>query len=194
MSTREPQIFVSHSQYDGEIRRNFSEVFAVAGIRAKYMEFEQEPPAWREIKEQVRASEAVFLLLGPNIRRSYYTENWVAFEVGLACAFGKEVWVFEPEGLSVSFPVPYATDYLCYNFETKDHFNYVKKCIESYKSADSIFPIGVESRKKKGVPNGFDVTCQNPNCKLHFHLHKVQMPGALVWYVCPACRQPIILP
>src|SRR4030043_1489127 len=96
MSARAPQIFVSHSQYDGDIRMPFSEIFAIAGVMPKYMEFESiYPPAWAEIKEQIRISEAVFLLLGPNIRRSSFTENWVAFEVGLSCAFGKDVWVFQ---------------------------------------------------------------------------------------------------
>jgi len=35
------QIFVSHSQYDKDIRLPFSEIFAVAGVIPKYMEFEK---------------------------------------------------------------------------------------------------------------------------------------------------------
>lgn len=149
MSNIERQIFVSHSQYDREIRRNFSEVFAVAGIKPKYMEFEQISPAWREIKEEVKKSEAVFLLLGPNIRRSYYTENWVAFEVGLACAYGKEVWVFEPTNSTIDFPIPYVTDYLLYDLDNKDHFIYVKQCMESYKKVVPFFQLDLKLVKRE---------------------------------------------
>lgn len=82
MVEKEGQIFVSHSQHDKDIRMAFSEIFALAGIKPKYMEFENfYPPAWSEIKEQIKKSEAVFLLLGPNIKKSYYTENWVAFQL-----------------------------------------------------------------------------------------------------------------
>jgi hypothetical protein len=187
MSTREPQIFVSHSQYDKDIRKDFSEIFATAGIKAKYMEFEKlMPPAWKEIKQQLKQSEAVFLLLGPNIRRSSYTENWVAFEVGLACAFDKEVWVFEPINSNINFPVPYVTDYVLYNLEVEGNFDYIRGCMEVYKPVVPFVPLGADKRTRRCVPNGILTNCTNSNCKMEFHLHTdVQM------LYCPSCRQVI---
>jgi hypothetical protein len=185
MTEKAYQIFVSHSQYDVDIRKSFSEIFAIAGIIPKYMEFEKiYPPAWSEIKKQIKKSQAVFLLLGPNIRKSYFTENWVAFEVGLACAFGKEVWVFEPMNLSIDFPIPYITDYMPYNLEIQEHFDYIRGSMEAYKSPVPIFPVGVEGRDKRYVPKGILVNCPHPNCQLKFHLH-TDVPSLY----CPSCRQ-----
>ncbi|MEM2146454.1 MAG: hypothetical protein QW279_13915, partial [Candidatus Jordarchaeaceae archaeon] len=68
------QIFVSHSQYDKDIRLSFDEIFARTGVKSICMEFEQMyPPAWQNIRNQVSSSDAVFLLLGPNIRRCIHT-------------------------------------------------------------------------------------------------------------------------
>lgn len=185
MSERTPQIFVSHSQYDKEIRKDFSEIFATAGMRAKYMEFEKIfPPAWEKIKEQLKSSEAVFLLLGPNIQRTCFTENWVAFEVGLACAFSKEVWVFEPMNMNVDFPIPYVTDYMPYNLEIQEHFDYIRGSMEAYKSPVPIFPIGREGRDKRYIPKGVLTDCPHANCQLKFHLH-TDVPSLY----CPSCRQ-----
>ncbi len=185
MTARTPQIFVSHSQYDKEIRRDFSEIFAIAGIMPKYMEFEKIfPPAWKKIKEQIQRSEAVFLLLGPNIRKSYFTENWVAFEVGIACAFNKEVWVFEPMNLKIDFPIPYVTDYMPYDFGIQEHFDYIRTVMESYRNIIPLLPLGVEGRNKRHVPTGIVTDCTHANCQLKFHLH-ADIPNLY----CPSCRQ-----
>src|SRR4030042_3699445 len=171
MSARAPQIFVSHSQYDGDIRKSFSEIFAIAGVMAKYMEFESiYPPAWAIIKEQIRSSEAVFLLLGPNIRRTCFTENWVAFEVGLSCAFGKDVWVFEQINSNSDFPIPYLTDYMLYNLEIQDHFDYIRSIIEGYKQPLTILPLG-DARTKRNIPKGITINCTHENCFSTFQLH-----------------------
>ena len=184
MSTKEHQIFVSHSRYDKEIRKNFSELFALANIKPSYMEFERSPPNWRKIRDQIKNSEAVFLLLGPNIKRNYYTENWVAFEVGLACAFEKEVWVFEPVNLELDFPVPYVTDYMEYNLDIPEIFDYVKEVMAEYKSVVPFFPLGQERRDRRRIPKGMLVNCPNPECRATFHLH-IDLPIIK----CPSCRQ-----
>jgi len=117
---RDKQIFVSHSQHDKDYRRAFLEVFGLAGIQAKCMEFEAiRSPAWNEIKNQISNSKAVFVLLGPNVLSSSHTKNWVAFEIGLACALGKHVWVFEQSSTKLDFPIPYLTDYM-FNVNLED--------------------------------------------------------------------------
>lgn len=179
------QIFVSHSQYDKDIRTQFDTVFARAGVRSVCMEFEViYPPSWQTIKNEIGASEAVFLLLGPNIRQSVHTQNWVAFEVGLACAFGKDVWVFEQDGAYIEFPIPYLTDYMIYNLGYKDHFNYVRRVIEGYGRIASIFPLNVDSRTKRDIPHGIPVTCRYRNCMTSFSLHT-----DIESFCCPSCRQ-----
>lgn len=110
------QIFVSHSKYDREMVTSFDRVFARTGVRSVCMEFEKmSSPEWRIIKDAVSSSIATFVLLGQNVNHSIYTQNWIAFEVGLACAMNKQIWVFEQKGSSVNFPIPYVTDYVLYN-------------------------------------------------------------------------------
>ena len=179
------QIFVSHSQYDKDIRVSFSEIFAISGVVPKYMEFEKiYPPAWAEIREQIRSSEAVFLLLGPNIQKSLFTENWVAFEVGLSCAFGKDVWVFEPMDSHIDFPIPYVSDYMLYDLQIQEHFDYVRSIMEGYKQPLALFPINVDARTKRNIPTGTTTNCTHDNCLSKFQLHT-----DVTSLYCPICRQ-----
>ena len=178
------QIFVSHSQRDRDIRASFDSIFARTNARSICMEFEEVySPPWQSIRNEIGASEAVFLLLGPNIRSSIYTQNWVAFEVGLACAFGKEVWVFEQKGSYIEFPIPYLTDYMIYYLEDRNHFDYVRRIIEGYGKPLAIFPLG-DPRTKRGIPHGILVECPNPNCVSSFGLHT-----QIERFYCPSCRQ-----
>ena len=179
-----PQIFVSHSQYDKQIRSSFDTVFARTTVKALCMEFEQiYRPAWQTIKNELNASETVFLLLGPNIRSSIHTQNW-AFEVGLACAFGKEVWVFEQEGSYIQFPIPYLTDYMIYNLEDTNHFDYVRQTIEGYGRPVYVFPMGVDHRTKRNLPIGMLIECNYDNCGSKYSLHT-----DIKSFNCPSCRQ-----
>ena len=170
------QIFVSHSQYDKDIIANFDRVFARTGVASVCMEFEDmQSPQWQEIKNKVRSSEAVFLLLGPNVNRSIHTQNWIAFEVGLACAYGKRVWVFEQENSNVQFPIPYLTDYMIYNLDETTHFNYVRAIIEGYRQPDTLLI-------KRNLPKGKAVEC--------FQCHsKYAMHTDIPTFYCPSCRQ-----
>jgi len=188
MAQRRIQIFVSHSQYDKDIRASFDTVFARTGVKSVCMEFEQisQLPAWQPIKNEIKASETVFLLLGPNIRSSIHTQNWVAFEVGLACAYGKDVWVFEQDNSHIEFPIPYLTDYMIYNLEDPNHFDYVRSIIEGYANPTYVLPLNVDSRTKRNIPKGILVTCQHQNCGSHYSLHT-----DVKSFSCPSCRQQI---
>ena len=190
MDQRITQIFVSHSQYDKDIRASFATVFACAGVKSVYMEFERSIPAaaWRRIREQLNASEAVFLLLGQNIKNSIYTQNWIAFEVGLACAYGKDVWVFEQDGAFIEFPIPYLTDYMLYNLEDRSHFDYVRGILEGYRNPIRVLPLGVDERVKRNMPRGIGVQCAHKNCGSYYFLHN----NLLSWtFRCPSCRQEV---
>lgn len=190
MATNPPQIFVSHSQYDQDIRTYFDTIFARTGVIPKCMEFETiYPPAWAEIKQQISGSEAVFLLLGPNIRRTCFTENWVAFEVGVSCAFNKAVWVFEPNGIANNFPIPYLTDYVIYDAQAREHFDYIRTIIEGYRRQSSLLPLFVDDRTKRNIPKGRPITCEYENCGSTYSLHT-----EITNFYCPSCRQQLPRP
>jgi len=179
------QIFVSHSQYDEEIRASFDTVFARTSVKSLCMEFEQiYPPAWQRIKNEISASDTVFLLLGSNVRSSIHTQNWIAFEAGLACAFGKELWVFEQHGAYIEFPVPYLTDYMIYDLEDSNHFDYVRSIIEGYGKTLYVFPLGVDHRTKRNIPTGKIFMCRHKNCRSRYFLHT-----DVESFNCPSCRQ-----
>jgi len=188
VAERRIQIFVSHSQYDRDIRTSFDTVFARTGVKSVCMEFERisQLPAWEPIRNQIKTSETVFLLLGPNVRSSIHTQNWVAFEVGLACAYGKDVWVFEQTDSAIEFLIPYLTDYMIYNLEDQNHFDYVRGIIEAYANPIYLLPLGVDNRTKRQIPKGLPTTCPYPNCGARYSIH-TDVPS----FICPSCRQPI---
>jgi hypothetical protein len=144
------------------------------------MEFENiQSPEWREIRNRVGNSEAVFLLLDANVNRSIYTQNWIAFEIGLACAFNKRVWVLEQDGLSVEFPVPYLTNYMICNLSEKSHFDYVRLILTPYRQPDTLL-------FKRQIPEGEKIECGK--CHAVFGLHT-----DLKTFNCPSCRSTIEL-
>lgn len=188
------QIFVSHSRMDEDIRTQFDTVFARTAVKSVCMEFEQiRPPSWKTIEDHISGSEALFLLLGPHIRQSVHTQNWVAFEVGLACAMHKDVWIFEQDGANIEFPIPYFTDYMIYSLDFSDHFGYVRKVIEGY---GHVVPPGTPARitidqwrELRGIPSGVTITCPHRNCQVEFSLHTI----VRLDFRCPSCRQAIQL-
>jgi len=175
------KVFVSHSQHDRDIRAAFDSVFARTNVLSVCMEFE-ETANWQTIMNEVKSSIAVFLLLGHNIRGSIYTQNWIAFEVGLACASDKDVWVFEQEGTTVDFPIPYLTDYMVYNLNERSHFDYVRSIIERY---GQLLPLTIGRqlyRESRGVPKGIPIICDA--CSMQFSLHT-----NITNILCPFCRK-----
>jgi len=180
MNKKLVQIFVSHGRKDTKILDFFAKAFATTGVKWKCMEFENMPfegmlrpprplrPQSEEISKQVKNSNATFLLLGPNVRNSDYTQNWIAFEVGLSCAYGKSVWVFEEMGSKIKFPIPYVTDYVRYDLNEGISFIDIRKIIESYGN-------------RTGKPLGVETTCKH--CGSTFSSH-----GWLGAYLCPVCR------
>lgn len=186
------QIFVSHSKYDQDILASFDRVFARTGVISKCMEFEEmSSPEWQEIQNAVHNSEAVFLLLGQNVTRSIFTQNWIAFEVGLACAYNKRVWVFEQPFSNIPFPIPYLTDYMIYDLQDISHFNYVRGIIEAYRVPDTLFV-------KRRLPEGVLIKCNY--CYSQYSLHyTISTEGLLLntrpmsSFHCPSCRRELVL-
>ena len=178
MSKRPPQIFVSHSRRDTKILEFFDKAFARTGVISKCMEFEDmQPPQWNEINKQVRDSVATFLLLGPSVKNSDHTQNWIAFEVGLSCAYDTRVWVFEKLDSKINFPIPYVTDYMPYVLGEYISFDYIREILEGYRDEHS-----QKANDRKRIPSGLETIC--PNCGAVFYKH--QIIGA---YHCPVCRQ-----
>jgi len=189
------QVFVSHTQRDEKFLDDFDRICArVSGIGAFRSEFESiVPPAWRTIKEQMRKSRAMFLLVGRELVASQaslhaseqwkYTQNWIAYEVGLACQLGIDVWVVCDEGVKINFPVPYFNNYLPSSLGLGKSFDYMRDILEDYSRGINF---------KLGSIDAHRAHCCYDDCRIEFNLHIGLEPGAEL--VCPQCLRLNVFP
>jgi hypothetical protein len=159
-------IFVSHSKNDPNLDF-FHRGFSTTGVKGIFMEYEEmTKPAWTLIKQNVSYSDAVFVLLSKAVKDKEYTQNWIAFEVGLACHANKNVWVFERKDDQINYAVPYFTHYVLYHPEVVDNFPYVKRIIGGH-----------------GVVSDFGGAGKCPSCGIEYRF----CTKADDWF-CPCCR------
>jgi len=130
-------------------------------------------------KELVKAQETSGL--DHTLRDSWkYTQNWIAYEVGLACQRGLDVWVV-CDNVEINFPVPYLSNYsvggLYSSDEDETGIGFMREILENYKRG-SRFLLGALKR---------NISCPNDDCKAMFNLHSVIPKGGTV--VCPTCLQ-----
>ena len=114
-NSNKSQIFVSHSKDDIE-GQNFVTRLTGTGeqfVKAYYYSFEGErPPHSITIIKEMMHSTSMFLLR-PSSIVSPWTIAWISYEVGLAHALGKNIWVFDTANSSnPTFPVPFVTAYI----------------------------------------------------------------------------------
>jgi len=184
-------IFLSHTKDDKEFCNRFDNAAASVGLRRFRSEFEKiEPPAWKTIKTEIDKSSALFLLIGKELVKSQeskseewkYTQNWISYEVGLACAIKKDVWVWCEEQ-PINFPVPYLNNYVLYGFGSTDepYIGFLKIVLEGYNHGLK-FPLGWGKR-------GFK--CPHNKCGAQFNLHNSMPKGSV--FACPTCLREITL-
>jgi len=185
------QIFVSHTQRDKEFCDMFDVACARVGIKAFRSEFETiEAPAWESIKKEMKKSQALFLLVGSQLvtYQSYpdeswrHTQNWIAFEVGLACQMNIDVWVFCDEGVEMNFPVPYFNNYLPFGMRDNQNFEFVKAILTDYRNRHT-FSV---------ARHNWGTYCPYDDCNVEFNLPARFDPGASI--KCPQCLRDIIFP
>lgn len=109
------QIFISHSSKDIDIINFFLEKFSGSGIKPILMEYEKgennRKLTANYIIEEIQRSKAVFVILTQNITKYEHTQNWVAFEIGVAAARRPQIPVIVFREQEVNFPVPFLTHY-----------------------------------------------------------------------------------
>jgi len=191
------QVFISHTERDVEYCDIFDRACARAGIRAFRSEFETiEAPAWKTIKNEMTKSCAMFLLIGKELVRfqeSYdpnwrYTQNWIAYEIGLACQLNIDVWVI-CDDVRINFPVPYFNNYLPFPFSLRNNesFKYMRGVLECYNAGSRFSYPHVDS-------DGFSIgtCCPYEGCSIKFNLHATLQPGEAI--LCPCCLKEITYP
>lgn len=182
------QIFASHTKKDKQTCDKFDVAAARVGIKVFRSEYETLiPPAWKTIKDEIKRSSALFLVVGPGLVESQmllpynwkYTQNWIAFETGLACAFKKDVWVI-CDGVKINFPVPYLNNYAPGILDEPPYFEV--GIFEFYREGGR-FPLNTWGR---------GIQCPHTNCGAVFNLHTSVPKGMSI--ICPTCLRDIPFP
>jgi len=180
---RPVQIFESHSKLDEETCNQFDIAAAREGIKVFRSEYEAiAAPAWETIKTEMERSRALFLLVGPELVKSQdqgspdwkFTQNWIAYEVGLACALGIDVWVL-CNNVDINFPVPYLNNYSIGKIQTKAG-GFERFVLRTYLEG-ATFPFGFDEKIK--------CFCPYKDCGAKFNFHNVMQVGSST--NCPTC-------
>lgn len=117
LANSDKHIFISHSARDLQLVEWFRRRFDGTGVEPRFMEYlswrKREKPNWSWIKSEIEKSTALMLILSRNIVNREHTQNWVAYEIGVAAANNKYVVVFRDSEAKeeVNFPVPYFNEY-----------------------------------------------------------------------------------
>ena len=195
----EPKIFVSHTQRDIEVFNRLDNIIASTNLARFRSEYETiTKPEWQVIKNEINNSSALFLLVGKELMKCMegyfidsddkfswkFTQNWISYEIGIACQKGIDVWVI-CDDLEINFPVPYLNNYSIFGPHPENGGNreWFKTIFNNYKN-------WVKYPVKKGE---FAFSC--PNCASAYNQYSSISPanqgGRLV---CPTCLNYITFP
>jgi hypothetical protein len=188
----EPKIFVSHTRRDKEVFDRLDNIIASIGLPRFRSEYETiTKPEWMVIKNEINESIALFLIVGKELLKCMegyfsnsddkfswkFTQNWISYEIGIACQKGIDVWVI-CDDLEINFPVPYLNNYTIFgpHPENEERREWFKSIFNNYKNW-SKYPV------KKWE---FAFSC--PNCASTYNQYSSIPPknqgGRLV---CPTC-------
>jgi len=145
-------------------------------------------------------SSALFLLVGKELVKAQsaseinleardqwkFTQNWIAYEIGLACQAGLDVWVV-CDGVKINFPVPYLNNYEVGGIKPSDRafLSFWKQIFEIYSNGGDC---SVGFWDKFRIPRTF--TC--PHCGAVFNLHTELRKGRKM--PCPTCLGTLTFP
>jgi hypothetical protein len=191
------KIFYSHTQKDSAFCDVFDRVCARVGIDAFRSELERiDLPAWKTILNEINQSAALFLMVGKELVKSQelgdpnwkFTQNWISYEIGIACLRGIDVWAICDDVL-INFPMPYINNYCTASVSRPGAFNYFRDAILPWYNEGKCFPFpfgDVKSGKNLGV------ICGHNDCKAEFNLHMTLKPNEGI--VCPQCLKYLVFP
>jgi len=182
-----PKVFMSHSRLDKNYCDAFQKACESIGFKVFRSEFENiEKPPWETLRRLISQSPVLFLLIGkeftkiqknltintPEYQGWMATQNWIAYEIGVAAQKGIEVWVL-CENTDINFPVPYFTNLYFWEgnlAEQKELIFFLK----TYKENKYIM---FDKRMRH--------TCSNPNCRITYNIIQPLAKGAKI--KCPSC-------
>jgi hypothetical protein len=214
------QIFISHSGKDKDLVAFLSQAFAATQVKAVFEEFEsilKGPANAPRIAQDIRQSNAVFVLIGKHVEDLKHTRDWVGWESGFAAATAletnKDIWILEPiadmDELSVA--IPHLRHYVCFD-PTQDFWQgYLTQIIMAYddsrilkvvsagaatgaalgKGEGALWGAGVgflvAAMASQAKPAGLPTVC--PQCSSFYNVH-LCAPRMR----CPVCNARLVFP
>ena len=181
------KVFESHTKLDSEFCDVFDRACARVGIDAFRSEYESiQPPAWQTIRNELRQSKALFLLVGKSLVEAQtihssdweYTQNWISYEIGVASQLGIDVWVLCDE-VKINFVVPYLNNYIPYSIRGKENFGIFVDVLQDYANG-----------KKYDLDDKNAVTCPWDECSISYNLNITIPKGGKI--VCPCCLRSMV--
>ncbi len=207
------QIFISHSARDTDLIDFFARLGARTQVRLVFEELEKIIAGGvgsEQIRREIAASNAVFVLLSRHVQSIPHTRDWVVWESGVAS--NKDIWVFEraSDYGAVSVVTPFLRHYVV--FEPNDaYFTYLATVLESYDDSHVIPTMvatgglgalfggggavigaiaGVFMANKSGSrPRGLQLSCGG--CSSSYGAH---LPLGTTKFRCPVCNIVLMLP
>ena len=168
-----------------------------------------------QIRLDIQMSNALFLLLSPNVQDIPHTRDWVVWEAGVG--HSKPIWVFEPwEHLgTISVVTPHLNHYVVFA-PIDEHMQYIQRIIQSYSDTNvlrtiatttavggalgkgpggaaglvvGVLKAGSDQDKRLALrPPGIQVNCAACNSFYSIHL-----PEGLSAFRCPVCNERLAL-
>lgn len=211
------QIFISHSSKAKNLVSFLSDAFSGTKVKAVYEEFEKimrGDISEEKIRNDIRDSNAVFILLSEEVEKLKHTRDWVTWEAGIAKENNKDIWVFEPvlnreeKPSEISVVIPSLNHYVLF-LRNEPFFKYIRGIVESYDDSHvlptalitggsaalgSVFgPIGAIAGATIGAAISPKPTSTRPpgiqmkcaNCASTYYVHH---PEGLTGWRCPVCN------
>lgn len=111
-----------------------------------------------------------------------FTQNWIAYEIGVACQVGIDVWVM-CDRVPINFPVPYLNNYDIWGIqpEFKPQLDFIKSVFTAYVNGRH-YPADETSLNR----------FQCPHCEAVFNLAS-RLPKKMETN-CPTCLKTLSFP
>ena len=204
------KVFISHSKNDMELISNIATMLKNVDESPVVMEYfsrsAKDSPNWSLIRKHVSESEYLMLFKTDNAIKSDYTKSWIIYEVGLAAAWKKRLFVFERKGPAIKFPIPYLTDYMIFDPERVKDFLRIQSIVAETRKFDGSSKPYKDMLAKQFIPmqmvvqsfggdlfgksakasGAFEVACGRCRSRFRYYPSYETFP-----FNCPVCLTPI---
>ena len=209
------KIFLSHSHADKDLLRDTKSIFKETNVECVVYEGDEDED-WKKIRKEIQDSDAVFLLVGPNIspdqRDSAHTQNWIAFEVGIACGCEppKRVYAFhnayDPENPNECnknlFAIPYLTHYIYYNSCDPSSYEITLEIIRTFDPSRNGLLTYSDSWTNTTCYDGIKVIWESKEDGIGTFIGKMECSKCKIKFdmfssdnviLCPQCKEELVL-